>query len=125
MTAIVTAGLTRCFGEQRAVDRIDLRVERGTFFGFLGPNGAGKSTTIKMLTGLLTPTEGTIHVLGHDMSNSQEALAAKRKIGVVPEGLALFENLNAWDSDQRKSAIKCADRPRTSTLDRRKSGCRH
>jgi ABC-2 type transport system ATP-binding protein len=97
MTAIVTAGLTRCFGEQRAVDQIDLRVERGMFFGFLGPNGAGKSTTIKMLTGLLAPTEGTIHVLGHDMSSPQEALAAKRKIGVVPEGLALFENLNAWE----------------------------
>ena len=56
--AIETKGLSRRFGDVVAVDGLDLRVEKGTFCGFLGPNGAGKSTTIKMLTGLLAPSEG-------------------------------------------------------------------
>src|SRR5205085_4016629 len=76
-------------------DGIDLRVERKTFYGFLGPNGAGKSTTIKMLTGLLAPTAGTMRLLGEDLAQPESALAVKRRIGVVPENLALFENLTA------------------------------
>ena len=74
---------------------IDLRVEPGTFYGFLGPNGAGKSTTIKMLTGLLAASGGEACVLGKNMFDADESLEAKRKIGVVPEDLALFENLTA------------------------------
>jgi ABC-2 type transport system ATP-binding protein len=93
--AIETLGLTRRFGDLAAVDAIDLRVERGTFYGFLGPNGAGKSTTIKMLTGLLAPTSGSMRILGEDLANPDQALAVKRRIGVVPENLALFENLTA------------------------------
>ncbi|CAN5592702.1 ABC transporter ATP-binding protein [soil metagenome] len=77
------------------VNGIELRVERGTFYGFLGPNGAGKSTTIKMLTGLLSPSEGEISVLGFNMLDPKEALEVKRRIGVVPEDLALFDNLTA------------------------------
>lgn len=91
--AIETYDLTRTFGDFRAVNGIELRVERGTFYGFLGPNGAGKSTTIKMLTGLLAPSRGTVHVLGMDMLASSEALEAKGHIGVIPEELALFDNL--------------------------------
>jgi len=90
---IETFGLTKDFGSLRAVDTVDLRVERGTFYGFLGPNGAGKSTTIKMLTGLLAPTSGTARLLGHDLS--RDGLAAKQRVGVVPEELCLFENLTA------------------------------
>jgi len=93
--AIETRQLTRYFGDFCAVDRVDLRVERGTFYGFLGPNGAGKSTTIKMLTGLLAPSDGEILVLDHAMRDPQQALAAKKSIGVVPEDLALFDNLTA------------------------------
>jgi ABC-2 type transport system ATP-binding protein len=93
--AIDTKQLTRYFDRFCAVDRLDLQVERGTFYGFLGPNGAGKSTTIKMLTGLMAPTEGEIRVLGKDMRDAQESLEAKRMIGVVPEDLALFDNLTA------------------------------
>jgi ABC-2 type transport system ATP-binding protein len=77
------------------VDGIDLRVERGTFYGFLGPNGAGKSTTIKMLTGLLAPSQGEILVLGRNMLDQGEALDAKKHTGVIPEDLALFDNLTA------------------------------
>jgi ABC-2 type transport system ATP-binding protein len=93
--AIDTSALTRDFDAFRAVDHISLRVERGCFYGFLGPNGAGKSTTIKMLTGLLAPTSGTMHILGEDVSDPARSLAVKQRIGVVPENLALFDNLTA------------------------------
>ncbi|HYV38895.1 MAG TPA: ABC transporter ATP-binding protein [Gemmataceae bacterium] len=93
--AIETHGLTRFFDGFRAVNGIELRVERGTFYGFLGPNGAGKSTTIKMLTGLLAPTEGQVLVLGKNMLDQRESLEAKSRMGVIPEDLALFDNLTA------------------------------
>lgn len=93
--AVETNGLTRCFGPVRAVDGLDLRVETGKFYGFLGPNGAGKSTTIKMLTGLLAPTSGVMRILGVDLRDADAAVAVKRRIGVVPEDLALFDNLTA------------------------------
>src|SRR5713226_1647767 len=89
--AVATFDLVRRFGDFAAVDHIDLKVKRGSFFGFLGPNGAGKSTTIKMLTGLLGPTSGKIQVLGRDIET--EPLEVKRRIGVVPEDLNLFERL--------------------------------
>jgi ABC-2 type transport system ATP-binding protein len=93
--AIETNGLTRCFGDLRAVDGIDLNVEAGKFYGFLGPNGAGKSTTIKMLTGLLAPTSGTMCILGEEVKDPDKAREIKRRVGVVPEELALFDNLTA------------------------------
>jgi ABC-2 type transport system ATP-binding protein len=91
--AIETRRLTRRFGDFTAVDAIDLTVERGTFYGFLGPNGAGKSTTIKMLTGLLAPTKGEVFVLGRNMLDHDESLAAKKQVGVIAENLSLFDNL--------------------------------
>jgi len=93
--AIRTQDLSRSFGEFEAVRAVDLAVPKGAFYGFLGPNGAGKSTTIKMLTGLLTPSSGRISVLGFDPRDPEQALAMKRRIGVVPEDLALFDNLTA------------------------------
>jgi len=92
-SAIETNALTRRFGNFEAVKDVNLCVDAGQFFGFLGPNGAGKSTTIKMLTGLLAPTSGTIRILGEDLqANSAEI---KAQIGVVPEGMALFGRLTA------------------------------
>jgi ABC-2 type transport system ATP-binding protein len=91
--AISTTGLTRRFGDFVAVQNVNLNVASGQFYGFLGPNGAGKSTTIKMLTGLLQPTSGSIQVLGMDFAT--HALEVKRQIGVVPEGMALFGRLTA------------------------------
>jgi ABC-2 type transport system ATP-binding protein len=93
--AIETHQLTRYFDGFCAVDGVDLKVERGTFYGFLGPNGAGKSTTIKMLTGLLAPSSGQILVLGKDMLDPRASLEAKGHMGVIPEDLALFDNLTA------------------------------
>jgi ABC-2 type transport system ATP-binding protein len=91
--AIQTHGLTRRFGELTAVDNVTLSVAKGQFFGFLGPNGAGKSTTIKMLTGLLDPTAGTVEILGGHFTAT--SLDLKRQIGVVPEGMALIGRLTA------------------------------
>jgi ABC-2 type transport system ATP-binding protein len=91
--AIATQNLTRRFGSFTAVDDVSFQVVPGQFFGFLGPNGAGKSTTIKMLTGLLEPTAGTIEILGQTFTAS--ALDLKRQIGVVPEGMALLNRLTA------------------------------
>jgi ABC-2 type transport system ATP-binding protein len=93
IAAIQTHGLTRRFGDLTAVENVTLRVAQGQFFGFLGPNGAGKSTTIKMLTGLLEPSAGTIEILGSPFSAA--ALDLKRQIGVVPEGMALVGRLTA------------------------------
>jgi ABC-2 type transport system ATP-binding protein len=89
--AIATQGLTRRFGDLIAVQDVNLSVAPGQFFGFLGPNGAGKSTTIKMLTGLLAASSGSIQVLGLDLA--QNPVEVKRQIGVVPEGMALFGRL--------------------------------
>ena len=89
--AISTQGLTRRFGDFVAVQDVNLAVAPGQFFGFLGPNGAGKSTTIKMLTGLLSASSGSIQVLGLDLAKN--SVDVKRQIGVVPEGMALFGRL--------------------------------
>jgi len=95
IAAIQTHGLTRRFGALTAVEDVTLSVEQGQFFGFLGPNGAGKSTTIKMLTGLLEPSAGTIEILGQPFGAG--ALDIKRQIGVVPEGMALLGRLTATE----------------------------
>ena len=91
--AVETRGLARNFGALRAVDGIDLQVPAGSFYGFLGPNGAGKSTTIKLLTGLLRPSGGSMSILGIDPI--ADPVAVKRRVGVVPEDLALFDRLTA------------------------------
>jgi ABC-2 type transport system ATP-binding protein len=82
-------GVTRLFGNKRAVDRLDLTVHRGELFAFLGPNGAGKTTTIKMICGLLTPTSGTVRVGGHDASTQQ----ARQLLGYVPDQPYLYDKL--------------------------------
>ena len=115
--AIATEGLSRRFGALEAVKKLDLRVERGQFFGFLGPNGAGKSTTIKMLTGLLEPSAGAIRIL--DLDLAVNPVGVKRQIGVVPEGLMLFERLTGpehlnfvgrmYGLDRRTAAERAAE----------------
>src|SRR3954453_11769086 len=86
--ALRLRGLTRRFGQTTAVDRLDLDVPRGSFYGLVGPNGAGKTTTLSMATGLLRPDAGTAHVLGTDVWD--DPVAAKSQIGILPDGLRLF-----------------------------------
>ena len=84
--------LTKAFGTKLAVDSLSFSVERGEVLGFLGPNGAGKSTTMRMITGFLPPTSGTISVGGHDVA--EDALAAKRLIGYLPENAASYPDMS-------------------------------
>jgi len=83
MAAIRTEGLTKTYGDLRALDGLDLTVERGELFGFLGPNGAGKTTTIRILTGQLRPDAGEADVLGVDPVAAP--VAVREAIGVLPE----------------------------------------
>ncbi len=92
---IETYSLTKTYNGVAVVDGLCLRVARGCFYGFLGPNGAGKSTTIKMLTGIVAPTSGDARILGHDLRRNSAAI--KKRIGVVPEELCLFENLTGLE----------------------------
>jgi len=93
--ALVVRNVSRRFGAKVAVDDISLEVPGGTFYGFLGPNGAGKSTTVRMLTGLLPPTQGDAWIEGRSILS--EPVEAKRIIGVVPDQLALFDRLSLWE----------------------------
>ena len=94
--AIETERLTKLFGQHTAVNGVSLRVPRRSCYGFLGPNGAGKSTTIKCLTGLLSPSAGSVHVLGIDALLDGDQV--KHRIGVVPEDLALFDRLTGAET---------------------------
>ncbi|AAD35875.1 ABC transporter, ATP-binding protein [Thermotoga maritima MSB8] len=91
ISLIVARGLTRKFGDFTAVDHIDLSVRPGEIYGFLGPNGAGKTTTIKMLTGVLKPTEGEVEILGMKMSTHE--IEIKKSIGVIPDEPKIYSHL--------------------------------
>ena len=90
--AVLAEGLTRTFDSKVAVNALNLRVERGEFFGFLGPNGAGKTTSIKMMTGVLRPSGGRVWVCGYDVQ--AQPMEVKRRIGVLPEELNLYDRLS-------------------------------
>jgi ABC-2 type transport system ATP-binding protein len=112
-SALTTISLTRRFGEFTAVQDVNFTVNTGQFFGFLGPNGAGKSTTIKMLTGLLAPSSGTIEILGLDAAANPREV--KRQIGVVPEGLALFGRLTGAEYLRFVGSMYGLDRATTNS----------
>ncbi|MGY6039280.1 ABC transporter ATP-binding protein [Aeromonas sp. AE23HZ002T15] len=94
--AISAHGVSRRFGDFLAVDGLALAVPRGQIQGFLGPNGCGKSTTLRMLTGLLTPSEGEIEVLGLSIPKQAEAL--RRRIGYMTQKFSLYDELTAWEN---------------------------
>jgi len=95
MDTIQLIELTKRYRELRAVDRISLTVRKGVRFGFLGPNGAGKTTTIKMMAGILRPTEGRIIINGYDLAASP--LAVKRCIGFIPDRPFIYEKLTGLE----------------------------
>lgn len=102
-TAIRARGLTKRFGRLAAVDRVELTVPRANVYGFLGPNGSGKSTTIRMLCGLLTPSEGDIEVLGLRIPEQAEAL--RRRIGYMTQRFSLYEDLSVRENLEFLAAV--------------------
>ncbi|BCU71673.1 ATP-binding cassette domain-containing protein [Stygiolobus caldivivus] len=106
--AIKAVNLTKTFGKFVAVDHINFEVKEGEIFGFLGPNGAGKSTTIKMLTTVLKPTEGTAIVNGYDVV--KDPANVRRSIGVVPQEYTADEDLTGWENMMMMAGLYGIDR---------------
>jgi len=94
--AIRARGLSKHFGSLRAVDKLDLDVPKASIYGFLGPNGSGKSTTIRMLCGLLTPTDGRADVLGFEVPEHSKEL--KPKIGYMTQRFSLFGDMTVAEN---------------------------
>lgn len=95
---IETRGLTKYFANYCAVNNLDLSIRRGSIYGFLGPNGCGKSTTMRLLTGLLTPSAGNVRVLGFELP--QQAEQIRRQIGYMTQKFSLYENLSVQENLQ-------------------------
>lgn len=112
--AIRARGLTKRFGSLVAVDHVDLSVPRANVYGFLGPNGSGKTTTIRMLCGLLTPTDGDVEVLGLRIPEQAEEL--RRRIGYMTQKFSLFEDLSVRENLEFLAAVQ--DIPRAQAARR-------
>src|SRR5690242_17246896 len=112
--AINAHGVTKRFGELVAVNHVDLSVPKANVYGFLGPNGSGKTTTIRMLCGLLTPTEGDVEVLGLRIPEQAEEL--RRRIGYMTQKFSLFEDLTVRENLEFLAAVQ--DIPRTQAAKR-------
>jgi ABC-type multidrug transport system ATPase subunit len=95
-TVIHAENLTRRFGPVVAVDRVSMSIEAGDIFGFLGPNGSGKTTLIRMLCGILRPSEGTARVLGYDIVRDSEAI--KANIGYMSQQFSLYTDLTVMEN---------------------------
>ena len=106
--AIESTGLTRRFGSLTAVDHVDLAIPRKRIFGFLGPNGSGKSTTIRLLCGLLTPSEGSVSVLNYRIPEQAEVL--KQKIGYMTQRFSLYEDLTVRVNLEFIAQIYCIEK---------------
>ena len=109
MDSIEVRGLTRHYGALLAVDHVSFAVRRGEVFGFLGPNGAGKSTTVRMLTGYVPPSNGSALLDGHDIVT--DALAARRRLGVVPEEANVYVDLTVWQNVMLMAELHGVPRP--------------
>lgn len=94
--AIDTVGLTKVFEDKTVVDKVSLRVEKGSVFGFLGSNGSGKTTTIRMICGLLSPTSGTGQCLGYDILTQSDQI--KLKTGYMPQRFSLYVGLTVYEN---------------------------
>lgn len=90
------SGLTKSYGTFKAVNKLNLDINKGEIFGLLGPNGAGKTTTILMMLGLTEPTEGTAHVCGHNATN--DPISVKKLVGYMPDSVGFYDNMTALEN---------------------------
>ena len=103
--------LKKFYGKLKAVDGINIEIEKGEIFGFLGPNGAGKSTTIRCMMGFNKPTSGIVEIFGQDMKLDGESV--KGRIGYLPGNVKLYDNLTGWDHIKFFESV----RGKSSTVD--------
>jgi ABC-2 type transport system ATP-binding protein len=137
--AISLRGISKRFQDVVALEKVDLEISAGTILGFLGPNGAGKTTAIRILTGFLKPSAGSVDLLGRDMLDPAAALEARRRLGFVPEvagldltakGLWLLDHLSRLqgqppvDRDMLLDALGLADRDLQRPISRLSKGTR-
>ncbi len=132
-SALVARDLTKRYGDTTALESLDLAVASGVVYGFLGPNGAGKTTTMRILTGLIEPTEGEASVAGTPSSNRRELVD---RIGLLPEDPPLYDELTGreqlqfaadlrdrrWESVSEQALAFCEDLELAGDLDRRIEG---
>ena len=126
--AICATNVVKKFGDFTAIEGINLNVPKGTIYGFLGPNGCGKSTTIRVLTGLLSPTEGKVDVLGLEIPRQSELL--RLKIGYMTQKFSLYDDLTVEENLQfigqifgmsrKELAIRLNEQLQTYGLDQRR-----
>lgn len=102
-------GLCKQYGEQTAVDRLTLTVNKGEIFGLLGPNGAGKSTTILMMLGLTEPTSGSVKVCGLD--STRQPLQVKKRVGYLPDDVGFYEDRSGYENLLYTAALNRVERP--------------
>jgi ABC-2 type transport system ATP-binding protein len=95
MPSVKLINVTKRYGDLTAVDNLSLEIKKGEVLGLLGPNGSGKSTSMKMMMGLIPPTEGTVNVLGFDVA--RDSLEVRRRVGYVPESPRIYEFLTALE----------------------------
>lgn len=119
---IEARGLTRRFGDLTAVRDVSFQVEDGEILGLLGPNGAGKTTTLRMLTGFLPPTEGSVTIAGHDLLD--DPAVARRELGYLPENVALYPEMRVEEYLAfRAKLARLPSGERASAADRAIDGC--
>ena len=107
MEAIITKDLTKYYGKTRGVERLNLSVAEGEFFGFIGPNGAGKSTTIRSLLGLITPTSGEARIFGKDIRTEKEAVLAE--CGYLPSEALFYPGMRVKEAVKLSADLRRKD----------------
>ena len=113
MSVIEIENLVKKYGDNVAVDNLNLKIKKGKVYGFLGPNGAGKSTTMNIITGYIASTEGTVRINGHDILEEPEE--AKKRIGYLPEIPPLYQDMTVREYLEFAAELKAIPREKKKT----------
>lgn len=114
MKAIETTNLTKFYGKSRGIIDVNLSIDEGDFFGFIGPNGAGKSTTIRTLLGLISPTEGTAKILGHDIIKDKSEIL--QNVGYLPSETMFYNGMKVKDLLKLSADLRKTDCTEVATV---------